>query len=219
MYLKIPIYALCFCMQDRARRLLSKPIKFFNEMQELFINSSADGSLAMEATTCMNETHPGDDSDFNDDVCSDFSNYPQPVHDLGDDSDTLPSPNHHPSQSVDHSSSSSGLKRPQGEGVPAKRNVKPKSRTTKVVDELSATLVELRNDLKKPPPPAPMPFVNPDAMLWQRLENMTITTDQKLIVGTYLAHKDQKGMRGFLSAASNMAFESWVLKHLSDLDL
>lgn len=185
----------------------------------MFINSSADGSLAMEATTCMNETHPGDDSDFNDDVCSDFSNYPQPVHDLGDDSDTLPSPNHHPSQSVDHSSSSSGLKRPQGEGVPAKRNVKPKSRTTKVVDELSATLVELRNDLKKPPPPVPMPFVNPDAILWQRLENMTITTDQKLMVGTYLAHKDQKGMRGFLSAASDITFESWVLKHLSDLDL
>lgn len=206
-------------LKDRARRLLSKPIKFFNEMQELFINSSADGSLAMEATTCMNETHPGDDSDFNDDVCSDFSNYPQPVHDLGDDSDTLPSPNHHPSQSVDHSSSSSGLKRPQGEGVPAKRNVKPKSRTTKVVDELSATLVELRNDLKKPPPPVPMPFVNPDAILWQRLDNMTITTDQKLMIGTYLAHKDQKGMRGFLSAASDITFESWVLKHLSDLDL
>jgi hypothetical protein len=34
--------------------------------------------------------------------------------DAGDDSDTLPSPNHHPSQSVDHSSSGSGLKRSQG---------------------------------------------------------------------------------------------------------
>jgi hypothetical protein len=97
--------------------------------------------------------------------------------------------------------------------------VKPKSCTTKVVDELNATLVELRNDLKKPSPPVPMSFVNPDAILWQRLENMTITTDQKLMVGTYLAHKDQKSMCGFLSAASDITFESWVLKNLSDLDL
>jgi hypothetical protein len=97
--------------------------------------------------------------------------------------------------------------------------VKPKIRTTKIVDELSATLVELQNDLKKPPPPAPMPFVNPDAIMWQRLDNMTITTNQKLIVGTYLAHKDQKCMHGFLSVASDITFESWVLKHMSDFDL
>ncbi|KAF0926248.1 hypothetical protein E2562_022076, partial [Oryza meyeriana var. granulata] len=31
-----------FIHADRARRLLSKPIKFFNEMQELFTGSSAD---------------------------------------------------------------------------------------------------------------------------------------------------------------------------------
>uniref|UniRef100_K4AJY5 Myb/SANT-like domain-containing protein n=1 Tax=Setaria italica TaxID=4555 RepID=K4AJY5_SETIT len=30
--------------QDRARRLLAKPIKLFNEMRELFIGSNADGS-------------------------------------------------------------------------------------------------------------------------------------------------------------------------------
>jgi hypothetical protein len=64
-----------------------------------------------------------------------------------------------------------------------------------------------------------MPFVNSDALLWQMLKNMTITIDQKLIIGTYQAHKDQKGMQGFLSAASNITFESWVLKHLNDLDL
>uniref|UniRef100_A0A0E0KG66 Uncharacterized protein n=1 Tax=Oryza punctata TaxID=4537 RepID=A0A0E0KG66_ORYPU len=40
-------------VQDRARRLLSKPIKFFNGMQDLFTGFSADGSLAMDQNTCM----------------------------------------------------------------------------------------------------------------------------------------------------------------------
>ena len=35
---------------------------------------------------------------------------------------------------------------------------------------------------------------------------MTLTTDQKLIVGTFLASKDQKGMRGFLSASAETTF-------------
>ena len=34
---------------------------------------------------------------------------------------------------------------------------------------------------------------NPDATLWQRLENMTITVVQKLLVGTFIAAKEQKG--------------------------
>jgi hypothetical protein len=34
-----------FKCQDRAKRHLSKPIKFFSEMQELFNISSANGSL------------------------------------------------------------------------------------------------------------------------------------------------------------------------------
>jgi hypothetical protein len=43
-------------LKDRARRLFSKPIKFFNEIQELFIESSADGSLAMDTNSCMDNT-------------------------------------------------------------------------------------------------------------------------------------------------------------------
>ena len=87
---------------------------------------------------------------------------------------------------------------------------------SKIGDEINTTLVELRNELKQPPPPPPMPSFNSDAALWQRLEKMTITTDQKLMVGTYLASNDQKGMRGFLSASSEITFQSWVYKFLSD---
>jgi hypothetical protein len=46
-------------------------------MQELFQNSSADGSLAMDANTCMNDTQDDEDNDYDDDICNDFSNYAQ----------------------------------------------------------------------------------------------------------------------------------------------
>jgi hypothetical protein len=52
--------------------LLSKPIKFYNEMQELFRNSNADGSLAMDAANCMNDTQDDEDNDLNDDNAMTF---------------------------------------------------------------------------------------------------------------------------------------------------
>jgi hypothetical protein len=55
-------------------------------------------------------------------------------------------------------------------------------------EDINTTLVELHNELKQPPPPPPTPPMpsNSNVALWQRLENMTITTDQKLVVGTKL---------------------------------
>jgi hypothetical protein len=105
-------------------------------MQELFLNSSADGSLAMDATTCMNDTQGDEDNDYDDDIFNDLSNYAQPVDDLGDDSDTIPSPiSGQPSfasQVAENSSSSSGMKRLRVEGKHAKRVVRPKSRIVRV---------------------------------------------------------------------------------------
>jgi hypothetical protein len=89
---------------------------------------------------------------------------------------------------------------------------------SKIGEDISNTLVELCNELKQPPPPPPMPS-NSDVALWQRLENMTITTDQKLLVGTFLASNEQKGMHGFLSASTEITFQSWVFKFLSDSGL
>jgi hypothetical protein len=105
-------------------------------MQELFLNSSADGSLAMDATNCMNDPQTNDtqgdeDNDYDDDIFNDLSNYAQPVDDLSDDSDTLPSPisgqPNFASQVAENSSSSSGMKRLKAEGKHAKRDVRPKS--------------------------------------------------------------------------------------------
>jgi hypothetical protein len=86
---------------------------------------------------------------------------------------------------------------------------------SKVEDAITTTLVELQNEIKKPPPPPPS-MRNSDDILWQRIKNMTLTTDQKLMVGTFLASKEQKRMRSFLSGSSEVTFQSWVFKFLSD---
>ncbi|XP_025822680.1 uncharacterized protein LOC112898555, partial [Panicum hallii] len=134
-------------LQIRARRLLCKPIKFFNEMQQLFLNSSADGSLAMDANTCLDETQADEDNDYDDDICNELSSYAPPEDNLGDDSDTLPSPiSGQPSmasQVAEQSSSSSGVKRLRSEGKAQKRDVRPKSRMSRVGDAITTALVEL----------------------------------------------------------------------------
>jgi hypothetical protein len=180
-------------------------------MQELFSGSSADGSLAMDAFVCMNDKADSDDSDeFND-----MSNYSPPEDVVAEDSDTLPSPLHKSSPSTDKASSSSGIKRPRGIKSPAKRGVKPKTRMGQTADDISTTLQASKEALTSPPPPPPPPTSDPHARLWERLEEMRITTDQKLMVGTFLASKDQKGLRGFLCSSSETTFQTWVYKFLS----
>jgi hypothetical protein len=76
--------------------------------------------------------------------------------------------------------------------------------------------VNLQNEIKKPPPPSMRNF---DDILWERLENMTLITDEKLMVGTFLSPKEQKGLCGFLSASAEVTFQSWVFKFLSEVGL
>jgi hypothetical protein len=109
-------------LQDRARRLLAKPIKFFYEMRELFIGSNADGSLAMDQNTCM-DADDGSDSDESRELI-DLNCYTQPKDLEGEDSNTLPTPTRHAtfSCSTDHF----GRKRPRANNSPTK---KPKKRS------------------------------------------------------------------------------------------
>uniref|UniRef100_A0A0E0F4C4 Uncharacterized protein n=1 Tax=Oryza meridionalis TaxID=40149 RepID=A0A0E0F4C4_9ORYZ len=49
--------------KDRDRRLLAKPIKYFHEMQELFSDSNANGSLAIDQQTCCDIDSKSDSND------------------------------------------------------------------------------------------------------------------------------------------------------------
>lgn len=55
---------------------------------------------------------------------------------------------------------------------------------SKIGGAITTTFVDLQNKVKKPPPPPP-PMHNYDDILWERLKNMTLTTDQKLMVGNF----------------------------------
>jgi hypothetical protein len=48
---------------------------------------------------------------------------------------------------------------------------------------------------------------------------MTITAAQKLLVGTFIAAKEQNGMCGFLSALDEIRFRTCVFMFSSDLAL
>ncbi|KAF0908263.1 hypothetical protein E2562_023881 [Oryza meyeriana var. granulata] len=111
--------------KDRVRRLLSKPIKFFNELQELFTGSSADGSLAMDQNTCMDDSD-GSDSDDSRDLL-DLNCYTQREDPLGEDSDTLPTPTRNTIVDNNSSSNSRASKKcPRGNNSPTKKPSKKK---------------------------------------------------------------------------------------------
>jgi hypothetical protein len=107
--------------------LLSKPIKFFHEMQDLFQSSNADCSLAMDQETCLDAAKDSDSDDSG--GLNDTFGYAPRVDLEGDDSDMLPSPKGNKISpnyvaSGENSSSSaprSGKKRSRGVKSPGKK--------------------------------------------------------------------------------------------------
>lgn len=153
-----------------------------------------------------------------DDSENDMSIY-APPEEVPADSDTLPI------GGEDNSSFCSGTKRPMDKiynvdnpsssgvkhstekrdngGSSSKKAVK-ESRIGKSADEINSTLQALLTSLASPPPVVPpSPPCDPHGKLWERLESMTITTDQKLTVGTFLATKENKDLRGILCSSSD----------------
>ncbi|KAF8702553.1 hypothetical protein HU200_032937 [Digitaria exilis] len=210
-------------LNDRARRLLAKPIKFYHEMEELFSGSSADGSLAMDQETCLDNDGT---SSYNSDLqwMNDTSSYGQAVDLAGDDSDTLPTTKgHKPSPrcaaSGDDSSSTkphAGKKRFRGKSP--KKPQKSRSRFAEATKEISNTMKAIVQALAEPPPPPPLPTPQPGgahASLWKRIEALPITSEDKINLGVYLARPEHEGMRDFLSASSDNTLETWVYKFFS----
>ena len=184
-------------------------------MQELFTGSSADGSLARDQNTCMDDSN-GSDSDDSRDLI-DLNYYTQPEDPLGEDSDTLPTPTRQ--SSVDNSScSTSGVrkKRPSGSKSPHKKPPRSKSRFAETKDEITATIKSLRETLVATAPPQMPQLTDPHASLWQRLELIALTPDQRVLVGEFLATKENKGMRSWLSNASDSTLHAWVFKFLCE---
>ncbi|TVU09043.1 hypothetical protein EJB05_42483, partial [Eragrostis curvula] len=214
-------------LNDRAKRLLSKPIKFFHEMQELFQGTNADGSLAKDQETCMDD----EESDSVDrGGINDMSGYEKVVDIPSDDSDTLPSAKRlktspGSAEGGENSSSNtprSGANRPRPKGMksPAKKPSKPKSRLSEATEVFSSIMQTLAKAFAEPPPPPPVPKLdhNPYANLWKRLEAMPLRTEDKINVGVYLARPKCEGMWSFLDASSDHTLETWVYQFICGQD-
>ncbi|GJN38726.1 hypothetical protein PR202_gb27794 [Eleusine coracana subsp. coracana] len=128
---------------------------------------------------------------------NDMGNYALPEEQADDDSDTLPSPfTQKNGENNSSSTSRTGMKCPRGNKSPSKKQKKPKSRLSESTEQLNSTLVSLQKFLAAPAPQVPPPPPS-HASLWERREAMTITTDDKIAVGQYLAHKEKEVDRYF----------------------
>ncbi|XBJ18325.1 hypothetical protein VPH35_009519 [Triticum aestivum] len=110
-----------------------------------------------------------------------------------------------------------GKKRPRGSRSSIKKPPKTKSRFVESAKEINSTLRSLQQSLAAAPPLMPQ-VVDPYATLWKRLEELPLTTDQRVVVGVHLSCKDNEGLRGWLCSASDKTFETWVWKFFADKD-
>ena len=74
-------------MQPNDRGILTKPIQFFDKLQELFSGSTADGAFMQDPSTAAEE----DDDDVDMLDMNDMYNYDATDSPLGEDSDKLKS--------------------------------------------------------------------------------------------------------------------------------
>jgi len=67
-------------------------------------------------------------------------------------------------------------------------------------------------------PPQMPQLTDPHALLWQKLEAIPLTPDQRVLIGKHLSTKENKGKRGWLCNASADTLHAWVFKFLCDKD-
>ena len=127
-------------------------------MSELFSGSNADGSLAMDQNTCLDDGSKSEDSDSED--MNDMSGYTPAIDLFGNESNTLASPTTlkttpNTTGSADNGSCSipqSGMKHPRGKKSPTKKQPKPNSCFIDATEEIYTIMKEIAKALVTPPP-------------------------------------------------------------------
>jgi hypothetical protein len=227
-------------MQANDRGILSKPIQFFDKLQELFSGCTADGSFMQDASTAGD---PDQDDSERLDMLNDMANYDDTDDPHGQDSDKLQSDSDDCQEVAALGASAStqvssfsvksikpnkrNFKRFGKHTVPAaarvgrasKFNTKPSPACadddTNV--EITNTLRGIQENLGKPVQVAPLP--DPNGPLWDMLKNIALTPDDRLAVGMHLCKPEFQVQRGFLINMGQEYLERWVFNHLSGGDL
>lgn len=177
---------------------LTRPIKFFHLMKELFGESSqANGSLAIDQCTL-------DAEDGSDESGSDATS----TADHGEnDSDTIACstlPLVCSKTSMEHKNMK----------VPMKKHVKNKAKRARPLehDEIATSIVMLANSIASSGPAVTDPYAN----LWKRIEDMPFPPRDKVDIACYLTKPEQVYLRNYLNAASDQSFGTWVTDYLGD---
>ncbi|KAK3142533.1 hypothetical protein QOZ80_4BG0347790 [Eleusine coracana subsp. coracana] len=190
---------------------LTRSIKFFHLLQELFLNhAKADGSLALDQSA-MNITS---DSDDNDSV-KELEGYALAGDDDQNDSDIIPrnspidlevtvDPSSGPSKKRKH------MKSPTKKVSKASRNGKVSN------DEMANSIIMLIESIKSSnnnvAPVQQVAPADPNANVWKRIEDLTFSAKFKLEIATFLSKPEQDNFRGYLNIASEATFQAWVLE-------
>ncbi|KAJ1295502.1 hypothetical protein BS78_01G228900 [Paspalum vaginatum] len=158
---------------------------------------------------CLGDSD-SEDSDDSTDLNSDATYEDQ----VSGDSDTLST--HRSDANVENTSHTGAKKRPRGSKSPTKKPMRTKSRFAECIEDIRGTMESLRDTLAATAPPQMPHQTDPHASLWQRLEAMPLTPDQRVLIGEHLSTKDNKGKRGWLCNASDATLNAWVFKYLSE---
>lgn len=189
---------------------LTRPIKFFDLLEELFSDQSqADGSFAADHVTIKDVSSGEDDME----CPRDF----QGMEDNdGNESDTIA---RNSPVDVDEPSSTSSKKRKRAKSPPKKISKEKSARPSKISnDDIAASIKNLADSLAAVAPPsyATLPArEDPHAELWRRIDALTITAKDKLEIASHLSKPDQEAFRSYLNYASNATLEAWVIDFIT----
>ncbi|XP_044405447.1 uncharacterized protein [Triticum aestivum] len=196
------------CVQKTAVNYLTRPIRFFHQLEELFSDQShADGSLAVDQTT----VNVDDGSDDSEDVRELEGNLILADSDEAD-SDTID----RRSPKVDLDGNPLNKKRKCASSSPSKKPTKGKANKKGKVsnDDMVTSIKKLAESLASPIVSVqPMPPVDPYANLWKRINALTIPAKDKLEIVAYLSKPDQDIFRSYLNYADETILREWVISY------
>ncbi|KAF8726282.1 hypothetical protein HU200_019741 [Digitaria exilis] len=199
---------------------LTRPIKFFDLMEELFGESPcATGALAVDQGNLDAEddrSESGSDDSFtaeDGEIDSDTIARTSPPVAYSNAHISLPLP---VEDIITYSRApavgcSSGMKR-KNKKSPMKKHRKEKAKRAKALenDKIAKSIVMLANSIASSVPAPTDPYAN----LWERIEDIPFPPRDKVDIASFLSKPEQVHLRNYLNAASDQSFGTWVTDYL-----
>ncbi|KAK8446582.1 hypothetical protein SEVIR_9G509100v4 [Setaria viridis] len=172
---------------------LTRPIKFFHLMEELFGESAqANEFLAIDQNTL----------DVEDDKSESGSDDSLTAEHIENDSDTIARSSPAVVENIARSSPRKNMKSP----MKKHRKDKPKHAKALENDPIAGSIIMLAKSIAAPS--------NPYANLWKHIEDIPFPPRDKVDIASFLSNPEQVYLHNYLNAASNQSFGTWVTDYL-----